>query len=63
MDRRVCEDLRDVDDWGAAALAVAAIALVLTTIRTTSWIAHAWLSALGLFSIPGLIRRSPWARL
>lgn len=49
-------------DWAATTLAVAAIVLLLTTIRLTSWMPFVWLGVLGLVSAVGLFGPSPWAR-
>lgn len=56
----IAKTFREVDDWLPTLMAVFLFALMMMTIRATSWMVYVWLGAFSLGSVPGLLRRSAW---
>jgi membrane protease YdiL (CAAX protease family) len=53
--------LRRIEDWPATLALVLVIAGFMFSVRATPWMIYLWLAVLGSASVPGLLRRSPWA--
>jgi membrane protease YdiL (CAAX protease family) len=53
--------LRNIDDWPMTLLGVVVFVAMMMTVGAAPWVPYVWLGVLGLATVPGLFRPSPWS--